>query len=285
MIKTRAFLILTISLCILSCELIPKEQFTPLLNVHCLLFEGSTQPRVILNRTYSIDEPADSTFRNFPGAEVRLWRGQDTWTFYNTSWSYQCRSKINISPSDTFFLRITHPEYDTVSGRTIMPDTFSIVCPQPGDTVTTEDSLIWTRSRTCSGYYMSFAYLEMGDTFHYNIVIPNDRLRGLPQDTLVRLPLLWLDYGPKGPLTLRICALDTNYFNWIQDILRGNFARQTQQTAGITGGIGVFGSATVCSVRVYVKHDTIIGYLPGSSPSRRKSNHISVYNTVNRNQP
>ncbi len=258
----RAIAVVRISFALLllavtRCELTPSEQFEPELCVHCLLFTGTNAPEVHVNRTYAID---DSCSFVFPDAEVSLWQAGDSWALLHIGDDrYACPDTLNTPPFDTFYLRVAKDGYDTVLGHTTIPDTFSILFPRPGDTLTTEDSLTWTESRGCKGYYTSFRReTPRGDTFDINVLIANDSLAGY-------LPLFFLFQEPEGEYTLRLAALDTNYYDWISagaGFGPGHGMQQPGIPSTVTGGIGVFGSAALCSVQVYVKQDTARGRPP-----------------------
>ena len=58
-----------------------------------------------------------------------------------------------------------------------------------------------------------------------------------------------------GKHTLRVYALDTNYFDWVSAGGFG-FGMGAPETTHLSGGLGVFGSGVGESVRVYVKTGT-----------------------------
>jgi hypothetical protein len=253
-------------LAVTRCELSPSERFEPELCIHCLLFAGTSVPEAHVNRTYAIN---DSSSFVFPDAEVSLWQARDSWALLHVNNDrYAYPESLDIPPFDTFYLRVMKDGYDTVLGHTTIPDTFSILFPRPGDTITTEDSLTWTESRSCKGYYTSFRReTPRGDTFDINVLIANDSLAGY-------LPLFFLSQEPEGEYTFRLAALDTNYYNWVGaggGFGPGSGMQQSGPPSTVTGGIGVFGSAALCSVRVYLKHDPVMGR-PGQSPGSNRSN-------------
>jgi hypothetical protein len=169
---------------------------------------------------------------------------------------YYTANPVSIESGDTFRLRVVKDDFDTVYGRTVVPDTFAILFPRDGDTVSIADSMVWTRSRNCAGYYMSFRNIEGADTFYYGLAIPNDTT-GNNFDTLTfTFPRMVFLYGfDPGLHTLRVYALDTNYFDWVSAGGFG-FGAGRGETTHLVGGLGVFGSAVVESLTVYVKTDT-----------------------------
>lgn len=230
----------------LACDAPPAGSFTPVASVHCLLLAGTRQP-VFVNRTYAITEPPDSILS---GCEVLLWCRGDTWRLEQEVRWYWSDSCPLPGPLDTFGLRVACPGLDTVFARTTVPDTFSILFPEPGDTVTVSDSLVWTRSRAAAGYYMSFKRKFRNEEFWVSGLIPNESLPGLPYDSLVaRIPMPFLSFEPEGPFALRLVAVDTAYADWVR------FGAERAGTR-LVGGIGVFGSGVERSVEVFVSHDT-----------------------------
>ncbi len=255
----------SLCLCLLlsACEVSPSEQFTPKLVVHGLVRVGLPVVQANINRTYAIDEPFDTMF---PGVSGVVWRGSDTWPLANSTRDVYSTPELEPWPAfgDTLGIRIAKDGFDTVYGHTVVPDSFRILFPLRGDTVTMSDSMVWTRSRNCAGYYMSLQSVDRGDTFYYSLAVPNDT-SGDNFDSLVfTLPqMVFLYQFEPGRHTLRVYALDTNYFDWVS---AGGFGpgTNTGETTYLSGGIGVFGSGVGESVEVYVKMDTVFGRVPKS---------------------
>lgn len=240
-----------------ACEVTPSGQFTPQLAIHGLVLAGSSSVQVNVNRSYAIDEPFDTMF---PGVSSVIWRGADTWPLTNSKRDIYWNPELQPAPApgDTFGIRVAKEGFDTVYGRAVVPETFSILFPRDGDTVTMSDSMVWTRSRHCAGYYMSFqSVLDNGDTVYYDLPIPNDTT-GRNFDTLLfRFPqMVFLYQFKQGIHTLRVYALDTNYFDWVSAGGFGLGGGSTPETTHLSGGLGVFGAGAGESLRVYVKTET-----------------------------
>jgi hypothetical protein len=164
------------------------------------------------------------------------------------------------APGDTFGIRVAKDGFDTVFGQTVVPDSFRVLLPRAGDTVTINDSMVWARSRSCAGYYMSFRSVDQGDTFFYSLAIPNDTTGNNFDSLRFTFPQMVFLYQFKpGIHTLRVYALDTNYFDWVRAGGFG-FGSGTGETTHLSGGLGVFGSMVGESVRVVVRTDTT-GYM------------------------
>jgi hypothetical protein len=139
-----------------------------------------------------------------------------------------------------------------------VPDTFRILYPARGDTVSDGDSLVFTRSRNASGYMVSYDYDFQGEHWRGWFAFPNESIPGVPYDSLImRLPMLWLrTVMPYWPYELVVAALDSNYFEWAGGT--GNDPRRNREflSAGVIGGIGVFGSLCETSCTLYVRPES-----------------------------
>ena len=242
-------------LLLVACEVSPSEQFAPQLVVHGFVTARGAGVMTNINRTYAIDDPFDTVFPDVNGV---VWRGSDTWPLvHDVRDNYNTR-QILPSPSygDTFGLRVAKDRFDTVFGRTVVPDSFQILFPRVGDTVAMSDSMVWIRSRNCAGYYMSFRSVDQGDTFYYSLAIPNDTTgNNFDTDTFTFPQMVFLYQFKPGIHTLRVYALDTNYFDWVRAGGFG-FGSGTGETTHLSGGLGVFGSMVGESVKVVVRTDT-----------------------------
>jgi hypothetical protein len=243
-----------------GCEVAPAEKFEPQLLVACLLQAGKPAHSTAwlhINRSYHIDEPFDSVF---PGATGFVWSQSDTWPvqWWERDWYLiqDSDDSMAIRPGDTFSIRVANDGFDTVFGHTVVPDTFAILFPRDGDTVSIADSMVWTRSRNCAGYYMSFKTIQGRDTFFTDLAIPNDTTGGNFDSLVFRLDqMFFLYWYEPGLHTLWAYALDTNYFDWVS---AGGFGPGSGggDTTHLVGGLGVFGSAAVESLTIYVRTDT-----------------------------
>lgn len=244
-----------------KCELTPQQPFTPQMVVHCLLRAGENRLEARVNQLYQLEEVYDSIF---PGAEIRVvgpggvaeleYGGADR---YRTFWP------IRVREQDTWFLQVAKIGFDTVRAKTLVPGGFEILFPRPGDTVSSRDSMVWIRSRYSKGYYLSFRQVYAGDTFYIQALIPNDSFGPKYDSLFVRIPnMLFLlsvapppDSPPKA-CTLRVWALDTNYYDWV---LSSRRMVGRNQSSRLTGGVGVFGSVVERELPLWVRADTGAG--------------------------
>jgi hypothetical protein len=249
--------LLGLGLLLVACELTPEQPFTPQLVVHCLLPAGENRARARVNRSYKLEEEYQPVFT---GAELRIaGPGQAVDFEYVAGDSYRTRTPVRIGLQDTWFLQVTKTGFDTVRAKTVVPAGFDILFPVAGETVSTRDSMVWTRSRASKGYYLSFRQIQAGDTFYIDALIPNDSFDITYDSLRVRIPsMVFLmlvapppDSPPK-PCTLRVWALDSNYYDYVLGAVRmGGGAANP-----IRGGLGVFGSAVERMVPVWVRADS-----------------------------
>jgi hypothetical protein len=246
---------LGVILLLTTCERQQHEEFKPQLMVHCMLLAGTPDLAVSVNRTYRIDEPFDTAF---PGANMVVWRGQDTWQLAHWHRDYYYRrldSGQAIAPHDTFHIRVAKEGFDTVYGRTVVPDTFTILYPAWNETVTLTDSMGWTRSRGAQGYYMSLERRQGNQDFFLEFAIPNDSFDPGYDSTRVNIQQMLFLYGGRNYQLLTVYAADSNYYDWVSG---GGFgAGGSGRTSHLVGGVGVFGSGCVRSVSVYYEPDTL----------------------------
>jgi len=230
------FFILIFQITFISCGYDEEELYEPQLNVCCFL-QGYQRPRcVIVDRSYSMDEPSEGFI---PDAQV-IMRGKwfvDTFAFSDFDGAYHSTNPFsNIYPESTYSLTVFRQDFDTVFAQTCVPGDFTIRFPQPGDTVTRTDTLVWTKS-TGARYYYGY-FVDWHQTGYHFWHIPDTT------DTLVRMPIPYYLYDLlSGHYTIQIQAADVNYLNYSQ------FDENTDSLlqAGVEGGIGVFGS--------FVSHD------------------------------
>ena len=253
-------LALAAGLLFLQCRLADPDRFEPVLNVQGYLPAGDARLLLVqVNRTYAITEPPAA---DFPGATVTARRGGEMVSFAHVGRDqYRSTLPLDIRPGDRFELEVAHPGFDTVRGRALVPDSFALVTPRPGDSVTVRDSLVWTRSDRAGGYLVSIRD-ELADSLVFDFLYPNDTLP-------LNIPLFLLTRAPTGTDRVTVVALDTNYYDWLRRSLGGPGGRNTSDEWSVSGGVGTFGAGFEQSLAVCYRCDTV-GYRPG--PETGKSN-------------
>lgn len=259
--------LLPLALCALflfcACELTPDQPFAPQLVIHSLLRTGENPARARVNRSYKLNEKYDSIF---PHARLKIISQLGEWQFaYAGGDSYLTPEPVPVASGDTWLFIATHPDLDTVRGKTVVPQPYEIIFPRAGDTVSASDSMVWTRSRDAKGYFLSFRQIEDIDTFYFDALIPNDSFDITYDSLLVRIPSMFFLYivappldSPPKPCTLWVWSLDTNYYDWVL----GATGLTGKESMHLTGGLGVFGSAVERCLLLFVRGDTISQHYP-----------------------
>lgn len=244
-----------------GCEETPAGDFVPKLVLHCLLRPKETSVRAKVNRSYKTSEPFDPIFSD---VSIKLYSHRGEWWFeYVAGDSYRTPAPVLVEEGDTWFIQVTREGFDTILGKAVVPGDFKILFPHPGDTISMKDSMVWTRSPDCQGYFLSFRHIESLDTFYWDIAYPNDSFGVNYDSARVHIPRMFFlllvapppDSPPK-PCTLRVWALDSNYYHWVAAgglVAGGEVVRETTR---LIGGLGVFGAAVERSVPVFVRSDT-----------------------------
>jgi hypothetical protein len=195
-------------------------------------------------------------FVDLDSVKVLLWRNSYWWPvdFTRPERYGRCRSMHScaILPGDTFRLQVSALGFDTVFGRTVVPDSFSVIAPRDGDRVHVSDSIVWTRSASCRGYFFAYTPDNSGWPWDpwFEFSVPNDSLAG-------RLPMFFFTGQYYKLFMLYVMALDSNYFDWARGTVEKMQPEQRQQESYLVGGIGVFGSAYGCSLRLYALPDSV----------------------------
>lgn len=242
-----------------ACEFIPSEPFTPVLNVQGFISAGDSLPLLVrVNRTYAIDEPSSP---DFPDVAVSIRRGPDTLRLdYADRDRYLSPDPVPIRPGDRLELFAAHPGFDPVHGHTTVPDSFAIITPAPGDTITVRDSLVWSVSPSSRGYLISLSAAPP-DTFRLEFLYPNDTLP-------LNIPFLILGRAPAGPYQLAVVAVDSNYYSWLRRGIGGPGGFNTSDSFDLVGGVGVFGSGVERMLELCLRCDSLDLH---GLPSRHKN--------------
>ncbi len=256
-------LALLLLLSLAGCPFPGDTEFQPQLVLHCLLRTGTSPVRAKVNHNYKIDQPFDSVFAD---ARIVITSRAGQWSFNHIAGdSYTTTVPVPVQSGDTYQIVVTHPDYDTIRATTVVPGPFTITYPRPGDTVSINDSMVWTRSQGANGYYMAFREPSARDTFYWDILIPNDSFGEFYDPHFVRIPAMFFLYtmmpppdSPPRACTLRLWALDTNYYYWIDEGRIAGDGESLRSRSRIFGGLGVFGSAVAEELPIFVRSDTFI---------------------------
>jgi hypothetical protein len=141
-------------------------------------------------------------------------------------------------PQQTYKIMVCADGLDTLWGETTVPGVFTILFPQPGDTVFYDDTVLIKKSPGGKVY-------EFG--LYQNDTIPS-MVMSFPDfftDSMFRFPVSELYLG-EGAWRMQIAAYDSNFFNY-----QYQYGSNEYPQCGVNGGLGAFCSAYVNSVSFY----------------------------------
>ncbi len=238
-IKIHEYSVLFVALVMvyIACDVASINEHEPQFNVYTVLINQSHCTEVFVDRTYDIDELSepyvDDAFVTFSTNTTVDTMLLDTLI---VSGRYIKWSMI-IQPGTSYYLEVIKQGFDTLFGVTTVPEEFQFI-NQPNDTITLEDTIIFSRSDGATIYYCLFAHFGRRDAFW----LKPDTL-----DSLVKIRVGdHIGDLPKGLCDITITAFDPNYYKYHfepDDSLR---------QAGVTGGLGLCGSAWQENITLYL---------------------------------
>lgn len=214
------------------------------LNIYCVLNNDAKIQRVIVDRTYGMDEPSEYDLDDVQvilvgsGQCDTLIEESEKRGFFMTADSFQ------ILPGQSYELEVRAKDFETVYGTTLIPDSFRIVSPNNGDTVDhLSDTLVIMKDYPSQLFRIGF----IDSTGNYIDCL----WWGREDTTFVRVPFAHILYGEMGiccRYTLKISVPDSNFYQYefspADDSIRGY---------GIKNGIGVFGSVWTEKREIFVR--------------------------------
>ncbi len=223
----------------------PKDQdvnFKPALNVFCVINPRGLVFRkdFVIDRTYAIDEEAVYDLEN--ALVVVRDRERSETLLYIGGNQFQHPYNLGFDTCQTLRLMVAVEGLDTLWGETTVPGGFQILSPAPGDTFGPEDTLIFTKSHNALMYAINWNYVYGSYNFYFPDYLP---------DSMYKIPIGWLigDYPPaEGFCHFEIAAYDSNYAEY-----KMHWETNTYPRYGVTGGLGVFGSALTKIVSFYYR--------------------------------
>jgi len=173
-----------------------------------------------------------------------------------------------VQPLRTYLISIDAPGYTHVTGKTTVPDTFSIVNQSDFPDTVTYDPMMrsfmlkWTSSNNYSDYVGSVASLDpsavdIPSDFRSADDPKPDRITPFTFNTpnINSVNLVWFAFNYYGRNLVTIDAVDYNYYDFLRQyvVSRGTELRQIRYN--IAGGLGVFGASARAhnSIVIYVK--------------------------------
>ena len=237
--KHLSYLIILILLFI-DCDAVRVNEYETQFNVYLVMYNYLPYTEVFVDRTYDIDELSEPyvddafvTLSTNTTVDTMLF---DTLFFCGRYIKWD----MTIQPGTIYYLEVSKQSFDTLFGETKVPDAFQFL-NQPNDTITLEDTVIFSRSDGAIVYYCLFRSVEF-----YGI---KDEFWLKPDtlDSLVKIRVGdHIGDLPEGLCHITIIAFDRNFYKYFfepDDSLR---------QAGVTGGLGLCGSAWRESITLYL---------------------------------
>ncbi|HEX7319508.1 MAG TPA: DUF4249 family protein [bacterium] len=245
-IKYNAMAIFMMTAIMISCGHQADENFENMLNITGVVRNEADHIELTVNRTYNMDEPANS---EMDSAIVMLFNNDYSDTFigqYAGYGGFFWIDTVPVNAGDTYNLMIAADGYDTVYGQTTVPDDYQIIYPLSGDTMTLLDTLLFTVGKGIEDYQIECWVEEYERGFYY--YFPN-----FENDSIIGFPVFVFSdfvqqFDTTTLFTFMVIGYDSNYYNY-----HYFYDSDDPPQCGVSGGIGLFGSAWVRSVDVYLK--------------------------------
>ena len=232
--KSRYAIYLTI-LIFIACDAVTVSEYETQLNVYLHLNNYLGYTEAFVDRAYKIDEPSEPYLEN---AFVTISSGNrvDTLIFDELYEKY-INWYMSIRPGSTYYLTVSKQDFDTLFGETTVPGNFDFL-NQPGDTITLEDTVVFTRSNGAIVYYCLFDRFSKRDALW------------LKPDTLDRLIKIrvgdHIGSPPEGFCEITVIAYDRNFYEYYFEPV------DSLMQAGVTGGLGLCSSAWQEHIALYL---------------------------------
>lgn len=228
------FSFIALVLAYLACDVASIDEHSTQFNIYTVLINRYYN-EVFVDRTYDIEEPSE------PYVDDALVTLSTSSTFdtlpFDTTYGRYIEWYVEIQPGTTYHLEVSKQGFDTLFGETTVPGNFEFF-NQPYDTITLEDTIIFMRSNGAIVYYCLFMRFGRRDAFW----LKPDTL-----DSLVKIRVGdHIGRPPEGLCEITVTAFDHNYYRYTfepDDSLR---------QAGVTGGLGLCGSAWRESITLYL---------------------------------
>jgi hypothetical protein len=176
-------------------------------------------------------------------------------------------SSAIILPLRTYLLSVNAPGYPPVSGKTSVPDTFSVINKDEfADTIVFDPNratytLRWNACKNYSCYVISIASLDTGASDIPSVLRGNEDEKpdrtafGFITPDNNSIPIPWLAINYYGRNSIAVEAADYNYFEFLRQIVVSYGTELRQIRYNLSNGIGVFGSSAKAhnTVVIFVK--------------------------------
>jgi len=228
----------------IACARDLSEEYASKFNVYSILRNDVITQKVIVDRIYKMDEPSAPYVSD---ALIILSSDNliDTLKFSNADSCYVTNDTFALQPLNSYRLSVIKEDFDTLFAKTRLPDSFEIIVPHNGDTLTILDTIIFKKSTGAAFYKFSINFSD-------SLWIIHDWLKPDTLDSLIKIYCGdYFGYYEGGNCLIKISACDSNYYKYVY--LFFEEYEDSLLQAGVEGGVGLLGSAWVESVSFFLR--------------------------------
>ena len=229
--------IFILALFIAGCEIIPEIPYQPEWNVFIVL-RNNRRSIAVLDRTHRMEDDIFNVGKI--NMEIVL-ENTDTFRFEFDSLGMYSVDTVPVIPGGIYTLYLNSPGLGELHGYMEMPDSFSIIYPPDGCTLTASDSIIIGSIRGIKRFRL-VAFFE-GDSSAYT-----DFISDVVNDTVMKLPLYFMTFADTGRYKIEIWGMDKNYSDYP---LNYYYLNSTEDRRGIDCGVGVFCGVFIETLTIY----------------------------------
>ena len=229
--------IFILALFIAGCEIIPEIPYQPEWNVFVVL-RNNRRSIAVLDRTHRMEDDIFNVGKI--NMEIVL-ENTDTFRFEFDSLGMYSVDTVPVIPGGIYTLYLNSPGLGELHGYMEMPDSFSIIYPPEGCTLTASDSIVIGSIRGIKRFRL-ISFFE-GDSSAYT-----DFISDVVNDTVMKLPLYFMTFADTGRYKIEIWGMDKNYSDYP---LNYYYLNSTEDRRGIDCGVGVFCGVFIETLTIY----------------------------------
>ncbi len=229
--------IFILALFIAGCEIIPEIPYEHEWNVFVVL-RNNRRSIAVLDRTHRMEDDIFNVGKI--NMEIVL-ENTDTFRFEFDSLGMYSVDTVPVIPGGIYTLYLNSPGLGELHGYMEMPDSFSIIYPPEGCTLTASDSIVIGSIRGIKRFRL-ISFFE-GDSSAYT-----DFISDVVNDTVMKLPLYFMTFADTGRYKIEIWGMDKNYSDYP---LNYYYLNSTEDRRGIDCGVGVFCGVFIETLTIY----------------------------------
>jgi hypothetical protein len=223
----------------LRCPTTAEEAYEPELNIFAVVCYENTYQEITVDRTYRPDEAPQP----YVDDAIVVLEGDgliDTCFFSSHRAAYGTRRTFPIHTGSKYRIQATRAGCATLVGETFVPGDFVVSNPRAYDTLDLSDTIVMTTGQGTALYSIA-AELDISrrSVLWFRCNRP---------DSLVAVPISYLVTDTSWhDVAVEITAFDPNFYKYHYELA------DSVMRAGVTGGVGLFGSAYVKRIPVYLR--------------------------------